>query len=176
MILSWFGTIYVSSETWHLKTTKHTTSKEKSLRTNRMMLTRWKNTRARFLLAIVVCVMTSQPVHTTACPHAKAVKYIYTLNLILKDVFFPTSVLFLLFSTFLNSTQKGFFKRVSAKKDKPRCFFGNECPITPENRNTCKSCRFNKCLKVGMSIEGMYFILFRTWNQLIRVISLYIQI
>lgn len=54
----------------------------------------------------------------------------------------------------LMSIKKGFFKRCTLKKEKYRCFFGNECIITPKNRNRCKSCRYQKCLEVNMSIQG----------------------
>ena len=50
---------------------------------------------------------------------------------------------------------KGFFKRSTLKKEQYRCYFGNKCPLMPENRNRCKACRFSRCLQVGMSIEGV---------------------
>ncbi|CAF1073998.1 unnamed protein product [Brachionus calyciflorus] len=50
---------------------------------------------------------------------------------------------------------KGFFKRSTLKKEKYRCFFGNNCPLTPDNRNRCKACRYRRCCEVGMSIQGV---------------------
>ncbi|CAF1526938.1 unnamed protein product [Rotaria sp. Silwood1] len=50
---------------------------------------------------------------------------------------------------------KGFFKRSILRKEKYRCYFGDGCIINTDNRNRCKSCRFQKCLKEGMSVEGV---------------------
>ncbi|XP_071104993.1 uncharacterized protein [Haliotis cracherodii] len=50
---------------------------------------------------------------------------------------------------------KGFFKRSIPKGDKYKCFFGGQCVITPQNRNRCKSCRYRKCLELGMSFEAV---------------------
>ncbi|CAF0780696.1 unnamed protein product [Adineta ricciae] len=50
---------------------------------------------------------------------------------------------------------KGFFKRSILRKEKYRCYFGDKCIINTDNRNRCKSCRFQKCLKEGMSVEGV---------------------
>ncbi|CAF4377245.1 unnamed protein product, partial [Rotaria sp. Silwood2] len=50
---------------------------------------------------------------------------------------------------------KGFFKRSILRKEKYRCYFGDGCVINTDNRNRCKSCRFQKCLKEGMSVEGV---------------------
>jgi len=53
---------------------------------------------------------------------------------------------------------KGFFKRSILRKEKYRCYFGDKCVINSDNRNRCKSCRFQKCLKEGMSVEGLYIL------------------
>jgi len=50
---------------------------------------------------------------------------------------------------------KGFFKRSILRKEKYRCYFGDGCVITSDNRNRCKACRFQKCLKEGMSVQGV---------------------
>jgi hypothetical protein len=50
---------------------------------------------------------------------------------------------------------KGFFKRSILRKEKYRCYFGDKCVIDSHNRNRCKSCRFQKCLTEGMSVEGV---------------------
>ena len=52
---------------------------------------------------------------------------------------------------------KGFFKRSILKKEKYSCFFNNKCEITPQHRNRCKACRFDKCLAEGMSMQGTFF-------------------
>lgn len=50
---------------------------------------------------------------------------------------------------------KGFFKRSIPKAEKYRCVNKHQCKIRPDDRKRCKSCRFKKCLIVGMSIEGV---------------------
>jgi hypothetical protein len=50
---------------------------------------------------------------------------------------------------------KGFFKRSILKKEFYKCFSGGQCVLNPKNRNKCKSCRFNKCIEVGMSFNGI---------------------
>ncbi|KAK3591852.1 hypothetical protein CHS0354_005052 [Potamilus streckersoni] len=50
---------------------------------------------------------------------------------------------------------KGFFKRSIIKADKYKCFFGGQCEVSPQNRNRCKSCRFQRCLEKGMSVEAV---------------------
>ena len=46
---------------------------------------------------------------------------------------------------------KGFFRRTVHSNSVPQCLGNQTCRITPSNRNMCKSCRFKKCLEVGMS-------------------------
>ncbi|VDK20940.1 unnamed protein product [Taenia asiatica] len=46
---------------------------------------------------------------------------------------------------------KGFFRRTVHSNSIPQCLGNQTCRITPSNRNMCKSCRFKKCLEVGMS-------------------------
>ncbi|VDD77213.1 unnamed protein product [Mesocestoides corti] len=46
---------------------------------------------------------------------------------------------------------KGFFRRTVHSSSIPQCLGNQTCRITPSNRNMCKSCRFKKCLEVGMS-------------------------
>ncbi|KAL3842429.1 hypothetical protein ACJMK2_020447 [Sinanodonta woodiana] len=50
---------------------------------------------------------------------------------------------------------KGFFKRSILKADKYKCFFGGQCEVSPQNRNRCKSCRFQRCMEKGMSVEAV---------------------
>ncbi|KAH8869205.1 Nuclear receptor ROR-gamma [Schistosoma japonicum] len=49
---------------------------------------------------------------------------------------------------------KGFFRRTVLSNVRLECLGNNDCPITPANRNMCKSCRFQRCLAVGMSKTG----------------------
>ncbi|KAH9284012.1 Nuclear receptor ROR-alpha [Echinococcus granulosus] len=48
---------------------------------------------------------------------------------------------------------KGFFRRTISERDNQRytCRNGGTCLITLATRNNCKSCRYRKCLSVGMS-------------------------
>lgn len=50
---------------------------------------------------------------------------------------------------------KGFFKRSILRNEFYKCFFGNNCVLTPKNRNRCKACRFKKCIQAGMSFSGI---------------------
>lgn len=50
---------------------------------------------------------------------------------------------------------KGFFKRSIPKADKYKCFYHDQCTLNPQERNRCKSCRFRRCLEVGMSVDGV---------------------
>uniref|UniRef100_A0A0X3QAH2 Nuclear receptor domain-containing protein n=1 Tax=Schistocephalus solidus TaxID=70667 RepID=A0A0X3QAH2_SCHSO len=49
---------------------------------------------------------------------------------------------------------KGFFRRTAISNVKLECLGKHNCCITPANRNMCKSCRFQRCLAVGMSQKG----------------------
>uniref|UniRef100_A0A0V0J8N0 Nuclear receptor domain-containing protein n=1 Tax=Schistocephalus solidus TaxID=70667 RepID=A0A0V0J8N0_SCHSO len=51
---------------------------------------------------------------------------------------------------------KGFFRRTISERDNQRytCRNGGACLITLATRNNCKSCRYRKCLSVGMSKDG----------------------
>ncbi|XP_077990093.1 putative nuclear hormone receptor HR3 [Glandiceps talaboti] len=51
---------------------------------------------------------------------------------------------------------KGFFRRTIKERDSDRyvCPRNKDCQINCTTRNTCRHCRFSKCLKVGMSVEG----------------------
>uniref|UniRef100_A0A183IJE9 Nuclear receptor domain-containing protein n=1 Tax=Soboliphyme baturini TaxID=241478 RepID=A0A183IJE9_9BILA len=56
---------------------------------------------------------------------------------------------------------KGFFRRTIRKNQLYTCRFSRNCVIDKDKRNTCRYCRFQKCLKVGMKREGkMRFIVF----------------
>ncbi len=53
-------------------------------------------------------------------------------------------------------TLQGFFKRSTLRGDKYKCFFGGQCVLSPQNRNRCKACRFQRCLNAGMSLDGAF--------------------
>ena len=46
---------------------------------------------------------------------------------------------------------KKFFRRSIGEQDKYKCRGQKQCSINPRSRNTCRYCRYQKCLKVGMS-------------------------
>ena len=54
---------------------------------------------------------------------------------------------------------KGFFRR-SIARTKPYvpCAGNNDCAVESDSRSTCPTCRFKKCLSVGMSKSGMYVV------------------
>ncbi|KAK5979645.1 hypothetical protein GCK32_012565, partial [Trichostrongylus colubriformis] len=46
---------------------------------------------------------------------------------------------------------KGFFRRVYLSAKSLECYRGNCCEITKASRNACRSCRYKKCVQVGMN-------------------------
>nr|XP_039247600.1 nuclear receptor subfamily 1 group D member 2-like [Styela clava] len=53
---------------------------------------------------------------------------------------------------------KGFFRRTTGQNLKyPVCKLGENCEINRESRNRCQSCRYETCLKVGMSREAVKY-------------------
>ena len=53
---------------------------------------------------------------------------------------------------------KGFFKRSIRKDMRYACRNGGDCPIDRSQRNRCRRCRLNKCLKMGMKKSGKFFL------------------
>ena len=49
---------------------------------------------------------------------------------------------------------KGFFKRTVQNKKVYTCIENRNCLIDKTQRKRCPYCRFQKCLKVGMKLEG----------------------
>lgn len=47
-----------------------------------------------------------------------------------------------------------FFLRTKLKNQTYRCFLGQNCLITPQNRINCKACRYQRCIEAGMFIEN----------------------
>ena len=58
---------------------------------------------------------------------------------------------------FLTQSRQGFFRRSLLKKDEYKCLKDrSRCPVKAGKRarGSCGYCRYQKCLKVGMSFEG----------------------
>lgn len=51
---------------------------------------------------------------------------------------------------------KGFFKRTVQNRKNYVCLRGSACPVTIATRKKCPACRFDKCLKAGMKLEGNF--------------------
>jgi len=54
---------------------------------------------------------------------------------------------------------KGFFKRTVQNRKNYVCLRGSSCPVTIATRKKCPACRFEKCLKMGMKLEGKSFVI-----------------
>uniref|UniRef100_A0A0R3U0Q0 Nuclear receptor domain-containing protein n=1 Tax=Rodentolepis nana TaxID=102285 RepID=A0A0R3U0Q0_RODNA len=67
---------------------------------------------------------------------------------------------------------KGFFRRTVNSSSIHQCLGNQTCRITPSNRNMCKSCRFKKCLEVGMSQKRESFFVFLSLSSIIGRICL----
>nr|ASL70585.1 nuclear receptor [Brachionus plicatilis] len=50
---------------------------------------------------------------------------------------------------------KGFFKRSVERSDEYVCYYGYNCEITPKQRKRCKYCRWQACLRGGMSLDSV---------------------
>ena len=50
---------------------------------------------------------------------------------------------------------KGFYKRTMLYKRAYTCPRHNACEITVAKRKSCKACRFSKCIRAGMCLEGI---------------------
>uniref|UniRef100_A0A1I7WQ68 Nuclear receptor domain-containing protein n=1 Tax=Heterorhabditis bacteriophora TaxID=37862 RepID=A0A1I7WQ68_HETBA len=53
---------------------------------------------------------------------------------------------------------KGFFRRALMKADQLECQAHGNCPISVDQRTSCRSCRFQKCLYAGMKPEGTFLL------------------
>jgi nuclear receptor subfamily 5 group A protein 3 len=49
---------------------------------------------------------------------------------------------------------KGFFKRTVQNRKNYVCLRGASCHVAIATRKKCPACRFDKCLRVGMKLEG----------------------
>lgn len=50
---------------------------------------------------------------------------------------------------------KGFFKRSVERNEEYVCYYGYNCEITPKQRKRCKYCRWQACLRGGMSLDSV---------------------
>ena len=53
---------------------------------------------------------------------------------------------------------QGFFKRTVQNNKRYTCAENQECKIDKTQRKRCPFCRFQKCLSVGMRLEGETYI------------------
>lgn len=59
---------------------------------------------------------------------------------------------------------KGFFRRSQSSVVNYQCPRNKQCVVDRVNRNRCQYCRLQKCLKLGMSRDGEYSIIFTRAN------------
>lgn len=52
------------------------------------------------------------------------------------------------------SIMQGFFKRTVQNNKRYTCIENQNCQIDKTQRKRCPYCRFQKCLSVGMKLEG----------------------
>uniref|UniRef100_A0A0N5C2C8 Nuclear receptor domain-containing protein n=1 Tax=Strongyloides papillosus TaxID=174720 RepID=A0A0N5C2C8_STREA len=50
---------------------------------------------------------------------------------------------------------KGFFRRTVRKKNNYICRFSRQCNVDKDHRNTCRRCRFDRCIENGMKKEAV---------------------
>jgi len=53
-----------------------------------------------------------------------------------------------------------FFLRYAGDGDKFQCKYSGRCAVLVATRTHCKSCRYEKCLRVGMRRRGMCTVVF----------------
>ncbi len=58
------------------------------------------------------------------------------------------------FDIFIHLTLQGFFKRTVQNNKRYTCIENQSCQIDKTQRKRCPYCRFQKCLTVGMKLEG----------------------
>jgi hypothetical protein len=51
---------------------------------------------------------------------------------------------------------KGFFRRNIQEAHKFQCTGSGKCEISFKTRNSCRKCRYDKCVKVGMSLTSNF--------------------
>lgn len=62
---------------------------------------------------------------------------------------------------------KGFFKRTVQNKKAYSCVADRSCHIDKSQRKRCPYCRFQKCLEVGMKLEGKPLRLFHSYSSFV---------
>ncbi|EFP10592.1 hypothetical protein CRE_02711 [Caenorhabditis remanei] len=50
---------------------------------------------------------------------------------------------------------KGFFRRTLTGKYRYACRFGNNCIVDKFHRNSCRYCRFQRCIQAGMDPKAV---------------------
>lgn len=68
---------------------------------------------------------------------------------------------------------KGFFKRTVQNKKAYSCVADRSCHIDKSQRKRCPYCRFQKCLEVGMKLEGKLQLFYSVWPNRGHVFSLF---
>lgn len=59
-----------------------------------------------------------------------------------------------MFDIFIHPARQGFFKRTVQNNKRYTCIENQSCQIDKTQRKRCPYCRFQKCLNVGMKLEG----------------------
>lgn len=84
------------------------------------------------------------------------------------DVLYIIYMLFIIGMIYFESLMSsfvGFFKRSVQNQKRYTCIENQSCPIDKTQRKRCAYCRFQKCLNVGMKLEGGSFNLGRkSWK------------
>ncbi|CAJ0584454.1 unnamed protein product, partial [Mesorhabditis spiculigera] len=50
---------------------------------------------------------------------------------------------------------KGFFRRTVRKRHNYSCRFKRMCIVDKDHRNTCRRCRYDVCMRMGMKTEAV---------------------
>lgn len=61
---------------------------------------------------------------------------------------------------------QGFFRRSQINKINYACTKGGNCIIDKRSRNRCQYCRHKKCIAIGMSRDGKFFMILMNSNPL----------
>lgn len=64
---------------------------------------------------------------------------------------------------------QGFFKRTVQNNKRYTCIENQNCQIDKTQRKRCPYCRFQKCLSVGMKLEGKSYSLADIFNYTIKL-------